>query len=68
MIYYATLERSHSRQVSNNLTSSAPSHSALSVIYTCSLTNQLDLAGPPQSRDVSELLEHPHQVDHDDGS
>lgn len=37
---------------------------------TCSIptTNQFNPAGPPQSRDVSELFEHPHQVHHDDGS
>lgn len=31
-------------------------------------TDQFDLAGPPQSRNVSELFEHPQQVHHDDGS
>lgn len=31
-------------------------------------TDQFNLAGPPQTGNVSELLEHPDEVDHDDGS
>lgn len=30
-------------------------------------TNQLNLADYPQSTNVSELFEHSHQVDYDDG-
>lgn len=31
-------------------------------------TDQFNLAGPPQSRNVPELFEHPQQIHHDDGS
>lgn len=36
-------------------------------LYSDGQTNQLDLAGPPQSTNVSELFKHSHKVNYDDG-
>lgn len=40
---------------------------AVSVVRVVLETHQLDLAGSPQGRYVPQLLEHAHQVHHDDG-
>lgn len=40
---------------------------AVPVVRVVLETHQLDLAGSPQGRYVPQLLEHAHQVHHDDG-